>query len=329
MFIAMKKSAHLDNIDSVISFIKKQGVEPHLIKAKGRTVIDISREEHNIDKEQVLTFRDVEKVFQIDEPYRLVSREFIEEDSVISIGDTEIGGEEPLIIAGPCSVENEEQIFETARMVKEQGVKILRGGAFKPRTSPYSFQGLRETGLELLAKVREETGLYIITEVVNTKDISIMFNYELLKTVGRMNKPVLLKRSMSAKLEEYLLSAEYIMSEGNSQIILCERGIRTFDEFSRNTLDLAIVPAIKKITHLPIIVDPSHGTGRSDLVEPMSMAALAAGADGLIIEVHPQPEKALSDAHQTLNPQQFSNLMNQIRHFTDWQKAYADASHSY
>ena len=269
--------------------------------------------------------------------YRLVSRDFKPENTVISLGDVKIGGADPVIIAGPCAVESEEQILETARLVRSQGVRLMRGGAFKPRTSPYSFAGLGEAGLRLLAEAREKTGVMIVTEVLDTRDVGLvsqyadvlqigsrnMQNYKLLRAVGQTKKPILLKRGMSAQLQEFLMSAEYIMAEGNQQVILCERGIRTFVEYSRNTLDLNVIPAIKKISHLPIIVDPSHGTGRRDLVEPMSMAALAAGADGLIVEIHPHPDQSWSDPEQALSPEQFSHLMRQINHFIEWQKENA------
>lgn len=269
--------------------------------------------------------------------YRLVSRDFKPENTVISLGDVKIGGADPVIIAGPCAVESEDQILETARLVRSQGVRLMRGGAFKPRTSPYSFAGLGEAGLRLLAEAREKTGVMIVTEVLDTRDVGLvsqyadvlqigsrnMQNYKLLRAVGQTKKPILLKRGMSAQLQEFLMSAEYIMAEGNQQVILCERGIRTFVEYSRNTLDLNVIPAIKKISHLPIIVDPSHGTGRRDLVEPMSMAALAAGADGLIVEIHPHPDQSWSDPEQALSPEQFSHLMRQINHFIEWQKENA------
>ena len=269
--------------------------------------------------------------------YRLVSRDFKPENTVISLGDVKIGGADPVIIAGPCAVESEEQILDTARLVRSQGVRLMRGGAFKPRTSPYSFAGLGEAGLRLLAEAREKTGVMIVTEVLDTRDVGLvsqyadvlqigsrnMQNYKLLRAVGQIKKPILLKRGMSAQLREFLMSAEYIMAEGNQQVILCERGIRTFVEYSRNTLDLNVIPAIKKISHLPIIVDPSHGTGRRDLVEPMSMAALAAGADGLIVEIHPHPDQSWSDPEQALSPEQFSHLMRQINHFIEWQKENA------
>ncbi|RMF59641.1 MAG: 3-deoxy-7-phosphoheptulonate synthase [Calditrichaeota bacterium] len=266
------------------------------------------------------------------------------EDTIIQIGDVRIGGEcEPIVIAGPCSVENEEQILTIAQTVKQHGAKMLRGGAFKPRTNPHSFQGLGEEGLKLLQIAREETGLPIVTEVMDPRDIELvaryadvlqigsrnMQNFPLLKTVGGIQKPVLLKRGMAATLEEFLLSAEYILSEGNPNVILCERGIRSFSDFSRNTLDLNIVPAIKHLSHLPIIVDPSHGTGLRELVNPMSLAALAAGADGLIIEVHSHPDESITDAFQTIGFEQFSQLMQTINHFIEWQKLHASTTTVY
>lgn len=276
--------------------------------------------------------------------FRLVSRKHKPENTVINLGGIEIGnGEDPVVIAGPCSVENEAQILEIAWQVKESGAKLLRGGAFKPRTNPYSFQGLGEEGLKLLRKAGDETGLPVVTEVMDTRDVPLvsqyadvlqigsrnMQNFPLLKTVGKLHQPVLLKRGMSATLTEFLMSAEYILSGGNDQVILCERGIRTFSDFSRNTLDLNIVPAIKQLSHLPIIVDPSHGTGKRDLVMPMSLAALAAGADGLIIEVHPQPDASITDGFQTIDFEQFSRLMAQITQFSKWQKSHAHFTPAY
>ncbi len=266
---------------------------------------------------------------------KLVARQFKAEDSVFEICGVKLGGKDPVIIAGPCSVESEEQILESARLVKQHGAHLLRGGAFKPRTSPYSFQGLGEKGLEFLSKAKAMTGLGIVTEVLETTDVQMvakhadiiqigsrnMQNYSLLKAVGRTDRPVLLKRGMAATLHEFLMSAEYIMSEGNSQVILCERGIRTFVDHSRNTLDLNVIPAVKKLSHLPIIVDPSHGTGNREFVEPMSLAALAAGADGLIIEVHPFPDNSITDASQTVGPEHFSQLMRKVDHFTKWNRA--------
>lgn len=257
----------------------------------------------------------------------LYSRNYKKEDSVIDINGIKIGGREIAIIAGPCSVETKEQLFETAKDIKKAGAKFLRGGAFKPRTNPYSFQGLGEEGLKYLAEAREQIGLLIVTEVMDTKDLHLvekyadiiqigarnMQNFALLKSAGKINRPILLKRGPSATLNEFLMSAEYILKEGNKNVILCERGIRTFVEYTRNTLDLNIIPALKRETHLPVIVDPSHGTGVKDLVIPMSRAAIAAGADGLIIEVHSNPEKAISDKDQTLDIKQFNQLMKEVR----------------
>lgn len=343
MLIVLNESISSDALDSLLSYFKKKEIEIHLIKSDNRTIIEFSCQDINIDKKQIMSFPGVDRVIDIKDPFKLANRKLNEQDTIIRIDNIRIGGDNPVIIAGPCSVESERQIIDTAWIVKEQGGHILRGGAFKPRTSPYSFQGLRKEGIHLLSKAKQETGLPVISEVVDSGDVPYveeyvdilqvgsrnMQNYELLKAVGRANKPVLLKRAMSATLNEFLMSAEYIMTEGNQEIILCERGIRTFADHSRNTLDLSIVPAIKRVTHLPIIVDPSHGTGRSDLVEPMSMAALAAGAQGLMIEIHPEPQKSLSDANQALDPQQFSGLMNKALHFIEWQKAYANHSPAY
>jgi 3-deoxy-7-phosphoheptulonate synthase len=336
MVVVMKADATREDILRVESFINSHQARAHISVGEERTIIGVIGYKHQVIREHLLALTGVEKVIRISKPYKLVSREFKPDNTIISLNGITIGGNKPVIIAGPCSVENEEQILLTARFIKKNGGHLLRGGAFKPRTSPYSFQGLGEEGLVLLKHAREETGLYIVTEVLEANNVPLvaeyadvlqigarnMQNYELLKAVGRINKPVLLKRGMSAKLNEFLMSAEYIISEGNNQIILCERGIRTFVEYTRNTLDLNVVPVIKEISHLPIIVDPSHGTGRRDLVEPLSMASLAAGADGLIIEVHPSPEESWSDADQTLGFESFSKLMNRINEFIDWQLNY-------
>lgn len=339
MVVVMRAHATTKEIKRVELFINQHKARAHISKGEQRTIIGVIGYQHQVTREHLLTLPGVEKVIRISKPYKLVSREFKSEKTVISLNDVKIGGNTPVVIAGPCSVENEKQILLTAQIVKKNGGHLLRGGAFKPRTSPYSFQGLGEEGLILLKRAREETGLYIITEVLEAKYVPLvaeyadvlqigarnMQNFELLKAAGRINKPVLLKRGMSAKLNEFLMSAEYIMSEGNNQVILCERGIRTFVEFTRNTLDLNIVPVIKNISHLPIIVDPSHGTGKRELVEPLSLASLAAGADGLIIEVHPHPEESWSDADQTLGPDSFSRLMHKINDFISWQSKYTEA----
>lgn len=259
--------------------------------------------------------------------YKLVSREYKEEDSVIRIGDVAIGGVRKVVMAGPCAVESKEQLLLTAKIIRQGGAQILRGGAFKPRTSPYDFQGLAEKGLEYMAEAREATGLKIVTEVVECEAVPLvaqyvdilqigarnMQNFSLLKAVGRTNKPVLLKRGLAATLDEWLQAAEYIVHEGNPRVVFCERGIRTFTTHTRNTLDMSVVPALKQLSHLPIIVDPSHGTGRRDLVGPMALAGLAAGADGLMIEVHPNPAEALCDGPQSLNPSEYFALMQEFR----------------
>jgi 3-deoxy-7-phosphoheptulonate synthase len=269
----------------------------------------------------------VEKVIPILAPYKLASREFKPDDTVIRIGDVTIGGEEIQVMAGPCAVESREQLLEVAEMVRERGARILRGGAFKPRTSPYAFQGLEEKGLEYLAEAREKTGLLVVTEVMDTQKVAMvaqyadilqigarnMQNFPLLREVAKYNKPVLLKRGLSATIEEWIMAAEYIMVSGNHQVILCERGIRTFESFTRNTLDLSAVPVIKELSHLPIIVDPSHSTGKWKLVQPMARSAIAAGADGLIIEVHPKPSEALCDGPQSVTPERFSNIMGDLQ----------------
>jgi len=338
MVIVMQADASEQQISQVAQFINQHGAKAHISQGEERTIIGVIGYQHQVRREHVQTLPGVEKVIPISKPYKLVSREFKKDNTLISLNGVTIGGKDPVIIAGPCSVEDESQILETARIVKENGGHLLRGGAYKPRSSPYTFQGLGEEGLKYLKKAKEETGLYIVTEVLEAMYVPLvaefadilqigarnMQNYELLKAVGRTQKPVLLKRGMSAQLTEFLMSAEYIMSEGNNQIILCERGIRTFVEYSRNTLDLNVVPAIKNISHLPIFVDPSHGTGRRDLIEPLSLAALAVGADGLMIEVHPRPEQAWSDADQTLDPVAFKHLMKRIKHFMAWQQKFVE-----
>jgi 3-deoxy-7-phosphoheptulonate synthase len=339
MVIVMQKDASAENLKNIVAHVEELGARAHISQGEERTIVGIIGDKRNIQKEQLLALEGVENVVTILQPYKLVGREFKKDNTIIKINGVQFGSGKPVVIAGPCTVESEEQIMISAHLVREAGGKILRGGAFKPRTSPYSFQGHGEEGLRWLRKAKEETGLAIITEVMEANQVELvakyvdilqigarnMQNFNLLKAVGKTEKPVLLKRGMSAQLTEFLMSAEYIMSEGNDQVILCERGIRTFVEYSRNTLDLNVVPAIKKISHLPIIVDPSHGTGRTDLVEPMSLAALAAGADGLMIEVHPNPEKAWSDADQTLSPSQFQGLMNKVAYFLNHQQ-YSEAT---
>ncbi len=327
MIVVLKAKATKKDIDLVVQKIKKMGLKPHISRGIERTIVGAIGDESLLKADQLKAMPVVEKVLPILKPYKLVSREFKKEDTIIKVRGVKIGGNEIIIMAGPCAIESEKQIIETAKAVKKAGAKLLRGGAFKPRTSPYSFQGMGEEGLKLMAKARKITGLPIVTEVMDTADVPLvsdyadilqigtrnMQNFDLLRAVGKVNTPVLLKRGLAATLKEFLMAAEYIMAEGNHNIILCERGIRTFCEYTRNTLDLNIVPALKRETHLPVIVDPSHGTGRYDLVAPMSKAAIAAGADGLLVEVHPKPEEAASDGAQSLTPKNFLKLMEELK----------------
>ncbi len=327
MIIVMKPRATEKSIERVVKKIEKAGMRSHVSKGTERIIIGAIGDERVLQKQQLKSTEGVEKVMSVLKPYRLASREFHPENTIIDVDGVKIGGKKIVLMAGPCAVENRKQIITTAKIVKKEGAEILRGGAFKPRTSPYDFQGLGEDGLKLLAEARKATGLKIVTEVMEIEDVALvaqytdilqigarnMQNFNLLKAVGKINKPILLKRGMSATLKEFLMSAEYVLSEGNNRVILCERGIRTFVEYTRNTLDLNIVPAIKKLSHLPIIVDPSHGTGEYDLVIPMSKAAIACGADGLIIEVHPNPEEAASDGDQSLMPKRFKTLIKEIK----------------
>jgi 3-deoxy-7-phosphoheptulonate synthase len=326
MIVVMSVRASGDDVRHVVERIEELGLKAHLSQGVERTIIGVIGDERLVKKEQLSLLPHVEDVIPILKPYKLASREFRQENTVVTVAGIPVGGKQLAIIAGPCSVENEEQLMETAWAVKAAGAHLLRGGAFKPRTSPYAFQGLGEEGLRLLAQARKETGLGIVTEVMESSEVEVvagyadllqvgarnMHNTKLLRSLSKINTPVLLKRNFSATLNEFLMSAEYILSGGNKNVILCERGIRTFVEYTRNTLDLNIVPAVKLLSHLPIIVDPSHGTGRHDLVGPMSLASVAAGADGLIIEVHPRPAEAFSDGEQSLTPEIFSRLMKDV-----------------
>jgi 3-deoxy-7-phosphoheptulonate synthase len=326
MIIVMQSQATEQDVQHVVERIEQLGLQAHLSKGVERTIIGVIGDERLIKKEQLSLLPLVENVIPVLKPYKLASREFKREDSIIDVAGVKIGGKEVVIIAGPCSVETEEQLMQTARAVKSAGASLLRGGAYKPRTSPYAFQGLGSDGLKLLSKARSETGLGIVTEVMESTDVEEvaehadllqigarnMQNTKLLRALSKIRKPVLLKRNFSATLNEFLMSAEYLLSGGNDQVILCERGIRTFVEYTRNTLDLNIVPVVKKLSHLPIIVDPSHGTGRQDLIIPMSRAAVAAGADGLIVEVHPNPAEAFSDGDQSLTPEMFRQLVQEV-----------------
>jgi len=333
VIIVMKAGATKRERDEVIKKIKEYGYTPHIIHGTTRDVIGaVGDERGKVILQSIEFMNGVESVVPILKPYKLASREVKKETSVIKINDTvAIGGKDIIVMAGPCAVESEEQIIEVAQAVKKAGAKVLRGGAFKPRTSPYAFQGMKEEGLRLLAKAREETGLPIITEVVNPETAELVAeysdilqigtrnaqNFELLKKLGQIQKPVLLKRGMSMTIQELLMSAEYILSEGNHAVILCERGIRTFETATRNTLDLSAIPVLKQKTHLPVVVDPSHATGNYHYVAPMSFAAIAAGADGLMVEVHPDPEHASSDGPQSLKPENFTAMMAKVRLFAE------------
>lgn len=325
----MKSGATKHDRDEVLKRIKELGYKPHVIHGTTRDVIGaVGDERGKLVLQSIESMHGVESVVPILQPYKLASKEVKKEPSVIRISETvAIGGKEIIVMAGPCSVEGEAQIIETAQAVKEAGARVLRGGAFKPRTSPYSFQGLEEEGLKFLAKARAITGLPIVTEVINPETVELVAeyadilqigarnaqNFALLKKVGQIRKPVLLKRGMSMTIQEFLMSAEYVMSEGNQNVILCERGIRTFETATRNTLDLSAIPVLKEKTHLPVIADPSHGTGNYHYVAAMAFAAVAAGADGLIIEVHPDPERASSDGPQSLKPKKFDMMMKKLR----------------
>lgn len=326
MIVVMDGKTSESHQQKITEKLNEMGYQVHTIKGERKIVLGVIGDAKTLSSIPFYTFDGVENVIPIEKPYKLASKEYKSSPTEIKVKDAVIGGEEIVVMAGPCAVENEEQIFQIAKQVKDAGAKILRGGAFKPRSSPYSFQGLEEEGLKLLAQAREETGLLIVTEVMSASHIELvgrytdifqvgarnMQNFVLLKELGKAGKPVLLKRGMSATLEELLLSAEYILSQGNSHVILCERGIRTFENHTRNTLDLSAIPAIKTMSHLPVIVDPSHGTGRRELISPMSKAAIAAGADGLIIEVHPIPKESTSDGAQTIDFTHFKNLMAEI-----------------
>ena len=333
MIVVMKSGAGKKDRDAVTDRIKELGYTPHIIHGTTRDVIGAVGDERGKSVLQSIeSMQGVESVVPILQPYKLASKEVKKEASLVRISDdVVIGGSQVIIMAGPCSVESEQQIIESAQAVKKAGAHVLRGGAFKPRTSPYSFQGLEEEGLKLLAKARDLTGLPFVTEVIDPETAEMVAgyadilqigarnsqNFALLKKVGQINKPILLKRGMSMTIQEFLMSAEYIMSEGNQAVILCERGIRTFETATRNTLDLSAIPVLKGKTHLPVIIDPSHATGNHHYVAPMCYAAVAAGADGLIVEVHPDPEHASSDGPQSLKPAKFEAMMQKLRLFVE------------
>ena len=328
MIVVMKREAGEREVAQVLARVQAAGLQGHISRGMERTIIGVVGEVSTKPQlqETLERLEGVEEIIPISKPYKLSSREFQPRDTVIQVGGIAIGAGELVVMAGPCAVESEDQVLDTARAVKAAGASVLRGGAYKPSTSPYSFRGLGEDGLKILATAREETGLPVITEVMAPHDVDIvaryadilqigtrnMQNFPLLEEVGRAHKPVLLKRGLSATIQEWLLAAEYVLSQGNRQLMLCERGIRTFETYTRNTMDISAIPIIKKESHLSIIADPSHGTGKWSLVASMALAAVAAGADGLLIEVHPFPDKALKDGPQSLNFENFQKLMAQV-----------------
>ena len=326
MIVVMAPSATKENLENVIKKIESLNLRTHLSTGDERTIVGVIGDKKIIANLEMDMMAGVEKTVHITEKYKLVSREFNPSDTVIDVDGVKIGGKEIVVMAGPCAVENAEQLREAAKAVSSCGAKILRGGAFKPRTSPYDFQGLGEEGLKLLRTTADEFGMKVVTEIVEGGDIELVENYadilqvgarnmqnfQMLKALGKSKKPVMLKRGLSATINEWLNAAEYIIKGGNEKVIFCERGIRTYETYTRNTLDLAAVVAVKKLSHLPIVVDPSHGTGRRDMIAPMSRAAIAAGADALMIAVHPHPEVALSDGNQSLTPKDFEKLMSEL-----------------
>ncbi len=325
MIIIVKQDYEKEQLDSLTKWIKSQGVKIDVSKGEKNLILGLVGDTSKIDIDLIRSLDIVENVKRIQEPFKLANRKFHPQDTIVDVNGHKFGGDSFQLIAGPCSVESEEQIIGIAKAVKAAGANILRGGAFKPRTSPYAFQGLKAEGLQLLLKAKEETGMPICTELMAEKYIDLfqdvdiiqigarnMQNFDLLKAVGKLNKPILLKRGLANTIQEWLMSAEYIMSEGNENVILCERGIRTFEPATRNTLDLSAIPLVKEMTHLPIIVDPSHASGIARLVEPMSLASVGAGSDGLIIEVHNDPPHALCDGAQSLRPEQFEEVVKKV-----------------
>ena len=326
MIIVMSIESTDAQIDAVTERLDKLGFKTQVIRGVKRIVIGAVGDRQALDSVSLKQMPGVESIVQIMKPFKMVSREAREENTVIKVRDITIGGDDVVVMSGPCAVESREQLLTAARQVKAAGGHVLRGGAFKPRTSPYSFQGMEEEGLKLLKEASEETGIPTVTEVIDNRSLQLALNYvdiiqvgarnmqnfRLLRAVGQTDKPILLKRGLSATIEEWLMSAEYIMSEGNGKIILCERGIRTYETYTRNTLDLSAVPLVKRLSHLPVIVDPSHATGDRQLVAPMSLAAVACGADGLIVEMHPEPSKALCDGAQSLHPEELVELIEKL-----------------
>ena len=333
MIVIVKDSARPEQIEKLKENFESMGLQVHFSKGMNTTLLGLVGDTTSVDIGKIVSLDIVEEVKRIQEPYKKANRKFHPEDSVVDVNGVKIGGGRFQVIAGPCSVETPEQICLVAEEVKKAGAGLLRGGAFKPRTSPYSFQGLHGEGIKLLLEAKKQTGLPIVTEIMNYDDIDLfeevdviqvgarnMQNFELLKQLGKLNKPILLKRGLANTIEEWLMSAEYIMAGGNENVILCERGIRTFETKTRNTLDLSAVPMIKKLSHLPVIIDPSHATGLPWMVEPMTLAAIAAGADGVMIEVHNDPPKALCDGAQSLRPDQFAELMQKVKQLSAFMK---------
>jgi 3-deoxy-7-phosphoheptulonate synthase len=327
MLVVMKAQATPEEIQAVCDHIVQLGFRPHPLPGAQRTAIGITGNQGEVDRGNLESLSGVAEVIRVSKAYKLASRDVKEEDTVVRLaGGAAIGGRDLAVIAGPCSIESREQAFAIAEQVATAGAQFFRGGAYKPRTSPYAFQGLGLEALKIMAEIREKFGLRIVTEALDTESLDLvaewadviqigarnMQNFSLLKKAGRLRKPVLVKRGLSATMEEFLMAAEYVMSEGNYEVMLCERGVRTFADHARNTLDLSIIPALRHVSHLPILVDPSHGTGRRDSVLPMARAAIAAGADGILVEVHDHPEKALSDGQQSLYPAQFATMMQEL-----------------
>lgn len=327
MIVVLEKNITEDQLKNVIQHLEDSGFKVHKSSGEERTILGAIGVQPNFDTRKIKILEGVEEVYRITDPFKLASRSFKKENTIINIKDIKIGSDEVIVIAGPCSVESEEQIMTIAQLVKKSGAKILRGGAFKPRSSPYSFQGLGEDGLKLLRKAADEFNLLVVTEILDISMIDLIYkytdifqvgarnmqNYSLLKELGSTKKPVMLKRGLSATVEDWLMSAEYILSNGNQDVFLCERGIRTFETYTRNTFDISAIPVVHKRSHLPVFADPSHATGLRDKVIPMARAAVAAGADGLMVEVHHDPEKALSDGPQALLPEQFEDMMKQVK----------------
>lgn len=327
MVIVTKTSIDQKHLDEMVADFRQKGLDVNIIRGKDSIAIGLIGDTHSLDADRLLLNPDVERIMRVQEPFKKASRKFHPQSTIVTVGDAKIGAPDAFtVMAGPCSVESKEQILTVAKSVMESGAKILRGGAYKPRTSPYSFQGLELEGLELLKEAKRETGLPIVTEIISPalvetfeNDVDLiqvgarnMQNFDLLKELGKCTKPILLKRGLSSTIEEWLMSAEYIMAGGNTNIILCERGIRTFETYTRNTLDLSAIPAVKKLSHLPVVVDPSHSAGMSWMVEPLSLAAMAVGADGIIVEVHNDPKAALCDGAQSLDLDQYKGLMTKL-----------------